>query len=89
MISWGKPEPGKFKVNVDESRLNDGVIGAGGVIRDGSGNWTNGFMINIGAVEVLQSEAWSVFHGLLLVVSLQIRNIIVESDSAVLVALLQ
>lgn len=47
MISWGKPEPGKFKLNVDGSRSNDGVIKEGGVISDESGNWTNGFMINI------------------------------------------
>ncbi|KAL6202152.1 hypothetical protein ACLB2K_025863 [Fragaria x ananassa] len=34
-----------------------GGIGVGGVIRDHTGVWIGGFMVNIGAGEVLQDEA--------------------------------
>ncbi|XP_040364112.1 uncharacterized protein LOC121049874 [Rosa chinensis] len=36
MISWSKPGNGAFRLNVDGSKSNGGLIGAGGVLRDGS-----------------------------------------------------
>ncbi|KAL6130466.1 hypothetical protein ACLB2K_068845 [Fragaria x ananassa] len=88
-LAWIKPAHGRFKLNVDGSRSRNGNIGAGGVIRDHSGSWSGGFMINIGTGEVLQAEAWGLFYGLQLALSMQISNLDVELDSAVLVNLLQ
>lgn len=41
-------DPGFFKLNVDDTRSSNSIIGAGGVFRDWNGNWFHGFMLNIG-----------------------------------------
>lgn len=46
-------------------------------------------MKNIGNVEVLQSESWGLVTGLKLAKELDITHIVVESDSVVLVNLMQ
>ncbi|KAL6198760.1 hypothetical protein ACLB2K_028549 [Fragaria x ananassa] len=46
-------------------------------------------MVNIGAGEVLQAEAWGLFYGIQLALSMKIPKLEIESDSAVLVNLLQ
>ncbi|PRQ49757.1 putative ribonuclease H-like domain-containing protein [Rosa chinensis] len=88
MLSWIKPAMGNHKLNVDGSRANNGSIGAGGVIRDDSGCWCGGFMVNIGTGEVLQAEAWGLYHGLHLALSLNITRLEVESDSSILISLI-
>ncbi|KAM5550396.1 hypothetical protein ABKV19_027522 [Rosa sericea] len=89
MLHWLRPAAGYHKLNVDGSRVSNGTIGAGGVIRDDTGAWCGGFMINVGAGEVLQAESWGLFHGLQLALSLQITKLEVESDSSVLIKLIQ
>lgn len=49
---------GYHKLNVDGSRNINGLIKAGGAIRDSSGIWCFCFMRKIGNGEVLQAEAW-------------------------------
>ncbi|KAL6125591.1 hypothetical protein ACLB2K_073647 [Fragaria x ananassa] len=88
-LSWIKTVLGVHKLNVDGSRTRAGDIGAGGIIRDSSGCWCGGFMVNIGAGEVLQAEAWGLFYGIQLALSMKIPKLEIESDSAVLVNLLQ
>ncbi|KAL6218271.1 hypothetical protein ACLB2K_011486 [Fragaria x ananassa] len=88
-LSWFKPAVGFHKLNVDGSRTKSGEIGAGGVIKDSSGCWSGGFMINIGTGEVLQAEAWGLFKGIQMDLNIKISKSEVESDSAVLVNLLQ
>ncbi|KAL6208769.1 hypothetical protein ACLB2K_019714 [Fragaria x ananassa] len=88
-FSWIKPAMGFFKLNVDGSRTRNGDIGAAGVIRDEYGCWKGGFMACIGAGEVLQAEAWGLYYGIQLALNLQIAEIEVESDSAVLINLVQ
>ncbi|KAL6188945.1 hypothetical protein ACLB2K_040335 [Fragaria x ananassa] len=88
-LSWIKPVLGVHKLNVDGSRTRAGDIGAGGIIRDSSGCWCGGFMVNIGAGEVLQAEAWGLFYGIQLALSMKIPKLETESDSDVLVNLLQ
>ena len=46
-------------------------------------------MACIGAGEVLQAEAWGLYYGIQLALNLQIAEIEVESDSAVLINLVQ
>ncbi|PRQ56366.1 putative ribonuclease H-like domain-containing protein [Rosa chinensis] len=88
MLSWLKPGSGNYKLNVDGSRVSNGATGAGGVIRDDSGCWCGGFMINVGAGEVLQAESWGLSLGLHLALSLKITRLEVESDSSVLINLI-
>ncbi|KAL6205116.1 hypothetical protein ACLB2K_022380 [Fragaria x ananassa] len=88
-LSWIKHVLGVHKLNVDGSRTRAGDIGAGGIIRDSSGCWCGGFMVNIGAGEVLQAEAWGLFYGIQLAFSMKIPKLEIEFDSAVLVNLLQ
>ncbi|XP_061993910.1 uncharacterized protein LOC133711840 [Rosa rugosa] len=75
MLSWLKPSPGHFKLNVDGSRTHSGLIGAGGVIRDNDGNWTYGFMRNLGNGEVLKAEAWGLMTGLSIASHIGKKNI--------------
>lgn len=42
LLSWEKPDPGLFKLNVDGTGSSTGLIGAGGVITDWNGNWFHG-----------------------------------------------
>ena len=46
-------------------------------------------MINIGTGEVLQAEAWCHFYGIQMALNVKISKLEVESDSVVLVNLLQ
>lgn len=68
-----------FKLNVDGSWNNHGVIGAGIIIIDNSGIWIKGFTHHIGVGEVIQAEAWGIFLGRLKLASdLCIRNLVVR-----------
>jgi hypothetical protein len=88
LLSWQRPSCGSFKLNVDGTRSLHGSIGAGGVIRDHNGEWRHGFMRNVGTGEVLQAEAWGLFSGLQMAKDLGLSHVVVETDSAVLVNLL-
>lgn len=80
-LSWQKPSYGYFKLNINGIHSLNGLIGTRGVICGHNGNWYHGFTKNIGTREVLQAEAWGLFSGLQLGIS-------VETDSVVLVNLL-
>ncbi|XP_004306184.1 PREDICTED: putative ribonuclease H protein At1g65750-like [Fragaria vesca subsp. vesca] len=84
------PSENCFKLNIDGSRsTSSGKIGASGVIRDHRGSWISGFQINLGVGEILDAEAWGLFYDMKLASQLQINNLSIESDSAVLVQLFQ
>jgi ribonuclease HI len=88
VLQWTKPPHNCFKLNVDGSKSVSGVIGAGGVIRDWSGNWVQGFSHYIGAGEIFEAEVWGLYIGLKMAVDLQLKNLLVESDSVMAVNLL-
>lgn len=87
-LSWQKSPSGFLKLNADGSRSSGGLIEAGGVIKDCTGQWCNGFMRNVGNGEVLTVEAWDLVSGLQLAKDLGITHLMVESDSSVLINLL-
>ncbi|KAL6225557.1 hypothetical protein ACLB2K_004407 [Fragaria x ananassa] len=58
-------------------------------IKDHLGSWISGFQINLGIGEILDAEAWGLFYGLPLAAKLNVQRIEIESDSAILVQLLQ
>ncbi|KAL8151271.1 hypothetical protein V2J09_021079 [Rumex salicifolius] len=56
-ISWIKPMEGWFKLNTDgASKGNPGAAGAGGVIRNHSGEWVIGFAANLGVCTAPKAE---------------------------------
>ncbi|KAL8143934.1 hypothetical protein V2J09_016966 [Rumex salicifolius] len=88
-ISWAKPEEGWYKVNTDGAKESSmGVATAGGVIRDDSGVWLDGFVKNIGVCSVVAAELWGLYHGLELAWDLGYRKLVLESDSAVAIGML-
>ncbi|BFG38220.1 hypothetical protein CerSpe_244940 [Prunus speciosa] len=89
-LAWEPPPIGQFKLNVDGSRkASSSLIGAGGVIRDGSGSWICGFAVNLGRGQILEAELWGLFFGLRMAVHKSIRRLIIEMDSACIVKLIQ
>lgn len=87
-VSWLPPPPGCVKLNTDGSRLDTGYAAAGGLLRDHLGTWISGFVVNIGITSSYNAELWGLLHGLRLCRSLNIQNLEVELDSAVIVGLL-
>jgi len=64
LIVWSPPRVGWFKLNTDgASRGNPGLAAAGGVVRDGDGNWCYGFS-NIGICSAPLAELWRAYYGL-------------------------
>ncbi|KAI5339005.1 hypothetical protein L3X38_018277 [Prunus dulcis] len=89
-FAWEPPPAGVFKLNVDGSRkVASGHIGAGGVLRDVSGDWCSGFAINLGKGQILEAELWGLFFGLRMAVEKGFNNLIVEMDSVVAIQLVQ
>ena len=85
-LKWNKPNTGWFKLNVDGARnVHNGRIRAGGVIRDYTGVWIEGFFAHIGIGEVIEAEAWGLLLGLKMAVKLKIERLEVECDSELLV----
>ncbi|KAJ8765179.1 hypothetical protein K2173_011439 [Erythroxylum novogranatense] len=85
-VFWSCPLLGFVKLNCDAS-----VTGAlssafgGGLIRNSSGHWVGGFVSNLGRCPILRAEIWSIFHGLEYALSINARNILIKSDNAIAV----
>jgi len=78
-IFWEKPDKDFYKMNTDGSaKLNH--ISAGGILRDENGNFVAGFSEFIGYGHSLKAELWTIFRGIELAASLNIKKIILESD---------
>lgn len=88
MIAWLKPPIGWFKLNTDGAvdRV-EGKAAAGGLIRDSSGRWLQGFGFHIGSCTVPAAELWGLCSGLYLCWNLGIRKVQVEIDSELVVKL--
>ncbi|KAL5806755.1 hypothetical protein ACOSQ4_029488 [Xanthoceras sorbifolium] len=81
LLSWTPSSIGWLKVNVDGSAAN-GIISAGGVIRDHEKNWMRGFSMNIGGGSILEAELWGILEGLKMVSTFSLINFVLLSDSA-------
>ncbi|KAL0907732.1 hypothetical protein M5K25_022164 [Dendrobium thyrsiflorum] len=82
-IVWRKPNPNFFKLNVDIFTRNLGW-GCGGLIRDSKGCFIMGFagpLPNSGAKEVNLAITNAVLYGLRLCLSLDLVNLVVETNS--------
>ncbi|OMO52223.1 hypothetical protein CCACVL1_29304 [Corchorus capsularis] len=82
LLSWTPPPPDFIKLNVDGSCLgNPGFAGCGGVLRTPSGCLVAVFYVYLGITSNDIAEMQGIKYGLQLATSLQIPNLIVESDS--------
>ncbi|KAL9288897.1 putative ribonuclease H domain, reverse transcriptase zinc-binding domain-containing protein [Arabidopsis thaliana] len=89
-IKWTLPSTGWFKLNTDgASRGNPGLATAGGVVRDGEGQWCVGFVLNIGICSAPLAELWGVYYGLHIAWERGIRRLELEVDSTLVVGFLQ
>lgn len=90
LVKWTPPRQDFYKLNTDGA-LNHVTkkASAGGLIRDTEGCWVQGFMVNIGPATSFLAELWGLREGLRLCLSLNIQQIEIEMDSAVIVNKLQ
>ncbi|MBA0631141.1 hypothetical protein Godav_003160, partial [Gossypium davidsonii] len=64
-VKWHPPSSGWVKINVDgSSNMNGHYLMVGGVVRDSTGNWLEGFKKYIGRGSALKSELWAILIGL-------------------------
>ncbi|KAI5336393.1 hypothetical protein L3X38_015660 [Prunus dulcis] len=89
LLAWKPPPVSIMKLNIDGSRIgSSGAIAAGGLIRNSAGEWVAGFSANLGHGEILVVELWALYHGLKLAQRLQVTKLIVETDSTIVLHLL-
>ncbi|XP_041026987.1 14.7 kDa ribonuclease H-like protein [Juglans microcarpa x Juglans regia] len=86
LIAWRPPERGQVKLNVDGGSCgNPGISGGGGIIRDDQGGVVAGFAHNYGHATNTIAECRALLDGLRLCRQLGLRDVLVESDSMVIV----
>ena len=89
MIGWTPPRVGWMKLNTDgASHGNPGLATAGGVLRNGDGEWCGGFVFNIGRCSAPLAELWGVYYGLVIAWEKGISRLEVEVDSKMVVEFL-
>ncbi|XP_027169553.1 uncharacterized protein LOC113769290 [Coffea eugenioides] len=88
-ITWSAPRAG-YKLNSDGcAKGNPRVSGGGGVVRDGEGRFIIGYSCFFGLLTSLHAELKAILFGVRLCVARGLQDLHVESDSLVLVQILQ
>ena len=91
-VHWCRPMAGCFKLNVDgASRGNPGHSGGGGIIRNHRGEMIKAFSNYYGVCTNMVAEFRALEEGLFLAIELglELSELVVESDSKVLVEMLK
>ncbi|XP_071902759.1 uncharacterized protein [Coffea arabica] len=90
LVRWETKDSDRFILNTDGcSKGNPGVSGGGGVLRDSNGIPLIGFSTYLGETTSLCAEARALLIGLQTCVHRGIDNLYVQSDSLILVGILQ
>jgi len=85
-VGWNRPPEGWIKLNSDGTcKGNNDVSGCGGLFRNSDGRWIKGYMKKIGSCDALHAEMWGVYLGLEMAWRDRIPQLIVESDSKLLI----
>lgn len=85
-LAWVAPSIGRVKLNVDAVfSYVSGLSACGGIIRNDSGQFIYGFMVNLGSGTCESAEFWAVIWGLKLVWALAFRCVDVDRDCALVV----
>ena len=81
-ISWGKPNQGWVKLNVDgASKHNPKRASAGGLIINEYGQCIVGFSANLEHASNVVAKLWAILMGLRIAWNSGKRKIVIESDS--------
>lgn len=90
MIAWTPPSVGWVKLNMDGAlHGNPSLATGGGVLRDGEGQWIQGFTLNIGVCSAPLAELWGVYYGLYLAWDKRIAKLELDVDSEMVVGSLK
>jgi len=85
-IGWKKPPEGWIKLNIDGAfKGSNEASGCGGLFRNLDGRWIKGYIKKIGSCDALHAEMWGVYLGLEMAWRDHIPQLIVESDSKLLI----
>ncbi|XP_042944711.1 uncharacterized protein LOC122278598 [Carya illinoinensis] len=86
LITWSPLDRGRIKLNVDDGSCgNLGAAGGGGILRDYKGDVIGGFVHTYGHATNTIAECRAVYDGLWLCRQLNVWDVLVESDSVVIV----
>lgn len=90
-VKWEPPANGWVKLNVDASvKVGDSVFTVGMVIRNEHGHFVMGRNLKVaGQVEVIEAEAYGVLEALQWINEMQLQQVIIESDSSLVIQALQ
>lgn len=88
LTPWFPPSTGNIKLNTDgcwyESTRKAGF---GGIFRDDKGSWILGYHGKTAARSSLETEIWSIYKGLTIILERGLSNVQIESDSQTAVIL--
>jgi ribonuclease HI len=89
-ISWHAPPMGWYALNTDgAAKISDSKAGCGGIVRNDTGNWVEGFAKALGDTTAYMAELWGVFEGLKLAKRRGVTKLDLRIDSEVIVKSLQ
>lgn len=88
-VAWTPPPSGCYKINVEGSHIHaTGSSTCGGLVRDSQGRFVRSFYCPVGVGNALRAEIWGLQLGLKLAQQLQLRWVLFELDSDVLVRMI-
>ena len=85
-IGWKKPPEGWIKLNNDGACKGSGEYsGCGGLFRDSEGRRLKGYIRKIGVCDALHTEMWGMYLGLKMAWQEHILQLIVGSETKILI----
>lgn len=88
LMHWSPPRWGTLKLNTDGSWYESNrKAGFGGIFRNEQGGWELGYFGRMTANSSLQTEIWSIYRGLTIILEKGWANMSIESDSQTAVIL--
>lgn len=90
LTMWFPPSTGSIKLNTDGCWYeSNGKAGFGGIFQNASRDWELGYHGKMRARSSLETEIWSIYRGLTIILEKGLTNIQIETDSQTAVLLFQ
>lgn len=81
-VRWLPPPLGWIGLNTDgASKMEEGMAGCGGLMRNADGSWLCGFAKSLGRCTAFVAELWGVYLGLQIAVDRGFPKIVLQVDS--------